>query len=87
MLDNLLPVWYNNHINRREVVAFMDDWHNGNELLSALKQAGYMVCLKCMGTGKVVKLDDLNDLDTIRFEPCKACGGAGFIKENKRDDR
>lgn len=64
----------------------MNDWRNGNELLNALKQAGYMVCPKCMGTGKVADLDDLNDMDTIRFEPCKACGGAGFVRNYKQED-
>lgn len=64
----------------------MDDWRSGNELLSALKQAGYMVCPKCMATGKVADLDDLNDLDTVRFEPCKACGGSGFVRNYKQED-
>lgn len=53
------------------------------DLLDKVLPAGYKVCPKCMGTGRIADLDDLNDLDTIRFEPCKACGGAGFIKENK----
>lgn len=59
----------------------MDMVHNGNELLAALKKAGYIVCPKCMSTGKVADLDDLNDIDTIRFEPCPVCNGKGFIKE------
>ena len=43
------------------------------DLLDKVLPAGYKVCPKCMGTGRIADFDDLNDLDTIRFEPCKAC--------------
>lgn len=36
-----------------------------------------------MGSGRVPDFDGLNDMATIRFEPCKACSGDGFIKEDK----
>ena len=53
------------------------------DLLDKLIPSGYKVCRKCMGSGRMVDFDDLNDMDTIRFEPCKACSGDGFIKEGK----
>lgn len=51
------------------------------DLLERVMPSGYKVCRKCMGTGRVADFNDLNDRGTIRFEQCKACGGAGFIKE------
>lgn len=53
------------------------------DLLDKLMPSGYKVCRKCMGSGRMVDFDDLNDMGTIRFEPCKACSGDGFIKEGK----
>lgn len=53
------------------------------DLLDKLMPKGYKVCRKCMGLGRIANFDDLNDMGTIYFEPCKACSGEGFIKEDK----
>lgn len=65
---------------------YRDYIYGAAELLERVAPAGYKACRKCMGTGRVANLDDLNDLDTIRFEPCKACGGAGFVHNYKQED-
>ncbi len=56
------------------------------DLLDKVLPDGYKTCRKCMGTGRIADLDDLNDLDTIRFEPCKACGGLGYVRNYKQED-
>lgn len=56
------------------------------DMLDKVLPAGYKTCRKCMGIGRIADLDDLNDLDTIRFETCKACGGAGFVRNYKQED-
>lgn len=56
------------------------------DLLDKVLPAGYKVCRKCVGTGRVANLDDLNDLDTIQFEPCKECGGTGFVYNYRQED-
>lgn len=56
------------------------------KLLERIMPAGYKMCLKYMGTGRVADLDDLNDLDTIRVKPCKACGGVGFVHIYRQED-
>lgn len=53
------------------------------DLLDKLMPSGYKVCRKCMGSGRLVDFDELNDMGAIRFELCKACSGDGFIKEDK----
>lgn len=54
-------------------------------LLDRLMPDGYKLCRKCMGTGRIADFDDLNDMGTIRFEPCDVCGGSGFINEELFD--
>ncbi len=56
------------------------------DLLDKLSPKGYKICRKCMGSGRIADFDDLNDLDTIRYEPCKACGGAGFVHNYRQED-
>ena len=56
------------------------------DTLDRLMPDGYKLCRKCMGSGRIANLSDLNDLDTIYFEQCKACNGAGFIRNYKQED-
>lgn len=56
------------------------------DLLDKVLPAGYKTCRKCMGTGRIANLSDLNDLDTIYFEPCEACGGKGYVRNYKQED-
>ena len=53
------------------------------DLLDKLSPKGYKICRKCIGSGRIADFDDLNDMDTIRFELCPICNGSGFIKEDK----
>lgn len=53
------------------------------DFLAKLMPEGYEPCPECWGTGTVAQIDDLNDMDTIRFEICPVCNGNGFIKEDK----
>ena len=51
------------------------------DLFDKVLTDGYKTCRNCMGVGRIPDFDDLNDIGTIRFEPCPVCNGKGFIRE------